>query len=85
MTKISKFLVSTLLIGTLFFSPILPVIGSELDDIYKEQQKIDKKIEETEKNIKRLSNRGKIAWPNCNPLMPVLRKPSMKSRNWKRN
>ena len=59
MTKIGKFLVSTLLIGTLFFSPILPVIGSELDDIYKEQQKIDKKIEETEKNIKKTEQQRK--------------------------
>lgn len=59
MTKIGRLLTSTLLIGTLFFGSILPVIGSELDDIYKEQEKIDQKIKETEKNLKKTEQQRK--------------------------
>ena len=66
MTKMTRFFTIILLIGTLFCSPILPVIGSELDDIYKEQQNIDKKIEETEKNIKKTEQQRKTAWLNYN-------------------
>lgn len=52
MTKFGKFLTSALLIGTLFTGSILPVIGSELDNIYKEQEKIDNEIKQTESTIK---------------------------------
>jgi len=51
MIKPCKLTTIILLICTLIFSTILPVIGSELDDIYKEQEKIDKQIKETESNI----------------------------------
>ncbi|MGI6227484.1 MAG: murein hydrolase activator EnvC family protein [Peptococcales bacterium] len=52
MAKFGRFLISTLLIGTLLTSSFLPVLSSELDDIYKQQQQIDKKIKDTESKIK---------------------------------
>jgi len=51
MTKIGKLLIGIFLISVLFLGSVLPVIGSELDDIYKKQDQIDKKIKETESNI----------------------------------
>ncbi|NLT95075.1 MAG: peptidoglycan DD-metalloendopeptidase family protein [Clostridia bacterium] len=59
MTKYGKLLISSFLIGLLFLSSILPVIGSELDDIYEEQKKIEQKIQETEKNIKKTEQQRK--------------------------
>ncbi|KJS21418.1 MAG: hypothetical protein VR72_10340 [Clostridiaceae bacterium BRH_c20a] len=52
MIKSCKLITIFLLICTLSFSSVLPVIGSELDDIYNKQEQIDKKIKETETAIK---------------------------------
>lgn len=52
MTKFGKIITSALLIGTLFSGSLLPVLGSELDEIYKQQQQIDKQIKDTESKVK---------------------------------
>jgi len=53
MTKSGKLLAVILLISIFFIGSILPVLGSELDEIYKQQEQIDKKIKETESMLKK--------------------------------
>ncbi|MFZ7101693.1 MAG: murein hydrolase activator EnvC family protein [Peptococcaceae bacterium] len=56
MSKISRTIIIFIFICIYILTNVSPVIGSELDDIYKQQEQIDSKIKETEDKIKQKEN-----------------------------